>query len=184
MSKFIAVREDLCMACGTCRIECAVSHSEAGTLMEAVQAGEPLESRIYVEPIGRFGTPLQCQHCEDAPCVQVCPTGALHRNADGGPVLLDKDHCIVCRLCLVVCPFGVLHVSRTGKTIVKCDLCEERAEAGQEPACVSACPTGALQFTETTDYVGLRRREAAGRLASSIHLAGTVEGTPYGCHPS
>jgi carbon-monoxide dehydrogenase iron sulfur subunit len=184
MSKVIIVEEDRCLSCGSCKLECALVHSGAATLAEAVLSGIPLESRIYVEPMGQFGMPVQCRHCQDAPCMTVCPTEAIHRDSNDGPVLLDQNRCIVCRLCVLVCPFGVIHVSQTGKAIIKCDLCAERTAAGEEPACVAACPTDALQFQETTTYVGERRRQATGRLVTSIQVAGALEGTPYGSERS
>jgi carbon-monoxide dehydrogenase iron sulfur subunit len=173
MTKVIVVEERRCLTCGACKLECAFAHSEARTLAEAAQSETAIEPRIYVEPMGEHGMPMQCQHCQEAPCITVCPTGALHRDTDDGPVLLDAEHCIVCRLCLIVCPFGVIDVSRTGKSIIKCDLCADRTKAGANPACVDACPTGALQFKDTADFVGDRRRQAAARVAIAAPVADT-----------
>ena len=163
MTKAIVVAEDRCLACGTCKLECAMAHTHARTLAEALQGGTAPQSRVYVEPIGQWGMPLQCRHCQDAPCIGVCPTGAIPRFSDEGPVLLDQDRCIVCRQCLLVCPFGVIELSRNGKTIIKCDQCLERTESGQDPACVSACPTGALKFIEINAYIRQRRRASSHR---------------------
>ncbi len=142
MTKVIVVEEKRCLACGSCMLECAMAHTDARTLAEALQAETPPQPRVYVEPIGQFGMPLQCRHCEDAPCITICPTQAIHRFSDEGPVLLEAERCIVCRLCLIVCPFGVIDISRNGKAVIKCDQCLERTEAGEDPACVTACPTG------------------------------------------
>ena len=128
---------------------------------------------MHVEPLADHGVPLQCRHCEDAPCVAICPTGALGRTGPNQPVLLDDDLCIGCRFCLVACPFGVIEASPDGKAMIKCDLCFERTQAGQEPACVAACPTRALEFAEMDDTLRRRRRQAARRLADS--LAGVDE---------
>lgn len=161
MSKVIAVDADRCLACKQCVIECALAHTNARDLAEALAAGEALQPRVHVEQAGRFGMPLQCRHCEDAPCLAVCPTQAITRVGDMGPVLLDQDRCIGCKFCMLVCPFGVIDISRTGKAMIKCDLCIERTEAGEEPACVAACPTGALKFTELTEELKRRRSQAA-----------------------
>ena len=77
------------------------------------------------------------------PVSRSAPREAIHRFSDDGPVLLEAERCIVCRLCLIVCPFGVIDISRNGKAVIKCDQCLERTEAGEDPACVTACPTGA-----------------------------------------
>jgi len=110
--------------------------------------------------------PLQCRHCEDAPCVAVCPTGALHREDEEGPVLIDSELCVGCKMCVVVCPFGVITMSRD-KAIIKCDLCIDRLEQGQEPACVAACPTGALRLEEAAEVA----HDARQRLLESIREA-------------
>jgi carbon-monoxide dehydrogenase iron sulfur subunit len=174
MRKIIVVEEDRCLACKTCVLECAMAHSDAGSLAEALRADVPPQPRVHVEPFGSYGLPLQCRHCEDAPCVTICPTKAVQRPSEGGPVLLDQRYCIGCKFCLLVCPFGVIDLSRDGKATVKCDLCIERTEAGQEPACVAGCPTGALRYCDVDDYVSERRRGAAERIAAGAEKARQV----------
>ena len=178
MAKIIVVDQERCLGCKTCVIECAMAHSNARNLAEAISAesGEPApQPRVHVEPLGAFGMPLQCRHCEDAPCITVCPTEAIHRYSETGPVVLDQDRCIGCKFCLLVCPFGVIDVSRDGKAMIKCDLCIERTEAGEEPACVAGCPTKALQFRDVEDYLRERRRRAAENIdagtARALHIA-------------
>lgn len=165
MAKIIIVDEQRCLGCKSCVLECAMAHTQAASLAEALAAETPPQPRVHVEPLGEFGMPLQCRHCEDAPCMAACPTDAIGRPSEDGPVLLDQERCIGCRCCLVVCPFGVIDLSRDGKAMIKCDLCLERTEAGQDPACVAACPTRALQFVELDDYLRQRRREAVRRVA-------------------
>lgn len=104
---------------------------------------------------------MQCRHCEDAPCIKVCPTVAIHRHNPNDPVLVDVELCIGCGYCLVVCPFGVIDITRDGKAVSKCDLCIERTKAGEEPACVSNCPTNALQYGEVSEVIAERRKKAA-----------------------
>jgi len=174
MGKVILVHERRCLACKSCTIACAMAHSEAETLVEALAADSPPRARVHVEPLADHGVPLQCRHCDDAPCVAICPTGALGRTGPEQPVLLDKTLCIGCGFCLVACPFGVIERAPDGKAMIKCDLCFERTRAGQEPACVAACPTGALEFVEIDEALRRRRRQAVRRLAES--LAGGNEG--------
>ena len=117
---------------------------------------------------GRIDTlPLMCQHCADPPCVDVCPTGASFRRADG-IVLVDKHTCIGCRYCVMACPFqarAFVHEdvenprpwSPRGKgTVESCNLCVHRVDAGdgREPACVEACAAAghrALVFGDLND---------------------------------
>jgi carbon-monoxide dehydrogenase iron sulfur subunit len=82
-------------------------------------------------------------------------------------VLIDKEECIGCKFCLTVCPFGVIDVTRDGKAVVKCDLCIERTKAGQEPACVQACPTGALKLTDEKELAADKRKRTARGLVAA-----------------
>lgn len=174
MTKTIIPVPERCLGCKTCEIECALAHASDGTLAEALFSAALLQPRVRVEALGRFGMPMQCRHCDDAPCVAVCPTGALHRTPEAGLVLLDAEACIGCRLCLLVCPFGAIELSRSGRAVVKCDRCLERTGIGQEPACVAGCPTGALRFDEIAAYLRERRRQAAVRIASADQISGTL----------
>ncbi len=87
----------------------------------------------------------QCMHCEDPACVAVCPTGAMYKD-EKGRVLWDSAKCIGCRYCIEACPYGVPVFDMDTKEITKCWFCYDRIDAGLEPACVSTCPTNALQF--------------------------------------
>jgi len=81
MMKAIVVEEEHCLACGSCMLECGMAHTDARTLAEALQAETPPQSRVYVEPMGQFGMPLQCRHCEDAPCITGYGTARWRRMA-------------------------------------------------------------------------------------------------------
>jgi len=109
--------------------------------------------------------PMMCQHCAKPPCVDVCPTGASFKRADG-IVLVDKHICIGCRYCMLACPYkarSFIHeelshqkpYSPRGKgTVEGCTLCVHRIDVGQEPACVEACTAdgrGALLFGDLND---------------------------------
>jgi len=163
MSKIIACRIEHCLGCRSCEIACALAHSESKDLRGAVKEHPLPQRRVTVETAGAYGLPLQCRHCEDAPCMMICPSEAIQRKGKEGLVLIAQDRCIGCKLCVVVCPFGVIRLSRDGKAVVKCDQCIERTEAGDEPACVTACPTKALMFVEIEEFVGQVRKDAAKR---------------------
>lgn len=165
MKKIIVIDVQECMACRTCEIECALAHSKSKTLVEAMKEVQP---RVNVEAAQEFAVPMQCRHCEDAPCIKICPTKAIHREDPNSPVLIEQDLCIGCNFCIAICPFGVIEPSYDGRQVVKCDLCFERLEAGQEPACVASCPMRALRFVEAEQYVREKRVNAAEELALSM----------------
>ena len=159
MSKpgMLVITVERCVGCGRCEIECAVAHSESKDLAKAMLEKPRPKSRVTVEPIDKYSAPLQCRHCEDAPCVAVCPSGALKKNAPGYPVLFERALCIGCKQCVMACPFGVVTMDRDGKHVLKCDLCVERLKLGQKPACASACHTGALTY-QTADEMAQEKR--------------------------
>lgn len=164
--KMIVVDVARCVGCESCRIACAVAHSKSKDLAGALAEHPRPKPRVQVEAVGRAAVPMQCRHCEDAPCIVVCPSGALSRSGDDEPVLVDAARCIGCKMCVQVCPFGSITLSPEGRGVLKCDLCVERLRAGQKPACVTACPTRALRFEEAQAVSAERRREAAAQLAA------------------
>lgn len=164
MDKIIVIDAEKCMACLTCEVECSIAHSQSKTWQEAMKEVEP---RINVEAAQEFAVPMVCRQCEDAPCIKICPTKALNRQDQEGPVLLKQDLCIGCKFCLIVCPFGAIVPSYDGKSVVKCDMCIGRLEAGQEPACVASCPMEAIRFVEAEQYVREKRMNTAEELSLS-----------------
>ena len=109
--------------------------------------------------------PMMCQHCADPPCVDVCPTGASFKRADG-IVLVDRHTCIGCRYCMMACPYkarSFVHEPVTGQRpevprgkgcVESCTLCVHRIDRGRIPACVEACEAaghGALLFGDLND---------------------------------
>ena len=166
--KKIVIRVDRCMGCKSCELACAVAHSATKNLMLTVLSGKKPGYRVNVEAAGRYSVPLHCNHCEDAPCIMACPTGALNRKDDDEPVVFDAEKCIGCTMCVEACPVGVLTVNVEGKGVLKCDLCIERLEQGLEPACVAACPTAALVFETPEKAPQRKRKKAAAKLAAGV----------------
>lgn len=122
--------------------------------------------------------PMMCQHCANPPCVDVCPTGASMKRADG-IVLVDRHSCIGCRYCMMACPFkarSFVHepvadqnpeVPRGKGCVESCTLCVHRVDKGLGPACAEACPTQAITFGDLNDPNSaiaqkIRQRASAG----------------------
>ncbi len=101
--------------------------------------------------------PRSCLHCEDAPCVTVCPTGASYKRTEDGIVLVDEDWCIGCKLCSWSCPYGAREYDAQEGVMKKCTLCidkiynENLPEESRQPACVSTCPANARHFGDLGD---------------------------------
>jgi len=101
--------------------------------------------------------PKSCLHCDDAPCVTVCPTGASYKRQEDGIVLVNESDCIGCGLCAWACPYGAREMDPTEQVMKKCTLCvdriynEELPEDDRVPACVRTCPTGARHFGDFSD---------------------------------
>lgn len=101
--------------------------------------------------------PRSCLHCDNAPCVTVCPTGASYKRSEDGIVLVDADLCIGCKLCSWACPYGAREYDEDAGVMKKCTLCvdkiynENLPPESRVPACVAACPTGARSFGDLGD---------------------------------
>jgi carbon-monoxide dehydrogenase iron sulfur subunit len=176
MAKTIIIDIEKCMGCRSCEFACAVAHSDSKDPETIIITGEKPGYRINIESYGRNAVPVHCNHCEEAACLLACPTGAIHRDSDKGPVLFETERCISCRMCVQACPFGVITISPTGKGVLKCDLCIERLEKGQDPACVAHCPTGALLFIEEEDASKAKRQKTARRLVEARQATDGLEG--------
>lgn len=135
-----------------CELMCSFHH---------YQVGNPSRSRIRVVSLGRgVDIPVTCLNCEDAPCVNICPTGAMHRPRPDGMVLVDPDLCIGCAMCVNACPIGAVILDPEDGTAAKCDLC------GGEPQCVKYCPAQVLELSGSIRF-SKRRMKGYARLLQS-----------------
>jgi Fe-S-cluster-containing dehydrogenase component/formate-dependent nitrite reductase membrane component NrfD len=126
-----------CHACTVaCRIENQVPSGRFRTWVEYIERGE------YADP-RRYFLIHRCNHCDDAPCVTICPVRALFRRTDG-IVDFDGGLCIGCRACMQACPYDALYVDPSSHTAEKCHFCTHRVDAGLQPACVVVCPVEAI----------------------------------------
>jgi len=162
---------DICVGCHACAVNCkewnTSGHMAPLTDLDAYGA-EPdgvWFNRIHTfevadETTGDSRTvhfPRSCLHCDDAPCVTVCPTGASYKRDDDGIVLVNADTCIGCKLCSWACPYGAREYDEDEGVMKKCTLCidkiynENLPEESRVPACVSTCPAGARQYGDLAD---------------------------------
>ena len=147
-----------CVGCRSCEIACAVEHSTSKDLFSAIYERPSPRPRIRVYKVDDLNVPITCRHCDDAPCVAVCPTGAMYRD-ESGYVLHNPSRCIGCRLCTLVCPIAHPRLIPELRVVIKCDICIDRVRNGRRPACVEAYPTGALMFITETELARERLRE-------------------------
>ena len=165
--KRIVADPQKCLACRACEFACALAHAQSDDLVEAIFE-EGASPRIYIESAEGFAVPLQCRHCEDAPCVLVCPSGAVSRPSEGEPVLVNQEKCIGCAFCVQACPFGVIRLDSDRKVVIKCDLCVQRQAEGLRPACVAACPVGAISLEEAGEHASRARAKTAAQAVAGI----------------
>jgi len=115
-----------------------------------------------------------CKHCVNAPCLEVCPTGAIIRT-EFDTVYIQEPTCNGCRDCIAACPFGVIHVSAAKHIAQKCTFCYDRLQNGLVPACAQACPTASIQFGPIEEL-----RERASRRVEQLHSQGAEQASLYG----
>jgi len=167
----LVVDLDICVGCHGCAVNCkewnSGGHSAPMTDTDAYGANPDgvWFNRIHSfevkdEDVGSSRTvhfPKSCLHCDDAPCVTVCPTGASYKRGEDGIVLVNGDICIGCKLCSWACPYGAREYDEDAGVMKKCTLCvdkiynENLAPESRVPACVSTCPAGARHFGDLGD---------------------------------
>lgn len=149
--KEVLIDTERCLGCRSCELACAVAHSESKNLFGAAGEDKKPLKRIFVHQAGGKKVPLNCRHCEEAPCIDACIAGAMHRTPGGVVTNVDgPGECTGCWMCVMVCPYGVIRSEIEQRVALKCD--RNCLDARGEPACVHACPTGALKFVEVDDF--------------------------------
>lgn len=153
------INSNICTGCKACQIACndkndlpvglkwrnVVQYGSGSWLPHPTQPGVYLPNNVYAYTVS-----FACMHCETPICVEVCPTTAMHKRADG-VVLIDADKCIGCRYCEWACPYGVPQFSDTIGKMTKCNFCEDLLAKGENPACVDACVMRAIEFGDLAE---------------------------------
>jgi Fe-S-cluster-containing dehydrogenase component/formate-dependent nitrite reductase membrane component NrfD len=136
-----------CIGCHACTVACKeenrVPLGAFRTWVKYVEKGEFPNTR-------RHFAVLRCNHCDNAPCVTICPTVALYRRVDG-IIDFDRDRCIGCKSCMQACPYDALYIDPDTHTAAKCHFCAHRVERRLEPACVIVCPERAILAGDLDD---------------------------------
>lgn len=163
---------ETCIGCHSCEVACAEQNGNP-TSVNWRKVGE-VEAGVF-PTVRRFSLSMACHHCLEPACLSGCPTNAYVK-LDNGVVSQIADSCIGCQYCIWNCPYEVPVFNPERRIVTKCDLCLPRLEAGEAPACVAACPTGALRV-ERVSMAALRegpsQGDAPGLPPSSITLPTT-----------
>ncbi len=153
-----------CIGCDTCAIACKMENA-VPIGQHRLRILNPQQRIIHDKPVGTYPQlkmewwPVMCQHCEDAPCVDDCPTYAIHQRADG-MVDIDADMCVGCQNCGAACPYDAISFDKDVGTADKCNMCDHRVQENLDPMCVIVCPTRAIHFGDNDG--------ADGRLAAIV----------------
>lgn len=149
-----------CVGCNACMAACAMEN-QTPVWKNKWRTYVPEKEIGTSEMVRRRFFPRLCNHCDNPPCLTVCPTGATYKRADG-IVLIDPDRCMGCRACAMACPYDARYevtyddiktgkefygeLQRTSPSMDKCSFCAHRVDKGMKPACVETCVGSARQF--------------------------------------
>ena len=184
----------VCIGCKACEVACKEwnqlpARGDGGAHLEMSGLSYDNTVRLdgttwrHVKFIEQFPEPYNgrwlmmsdvCKHCVQAPCLEVCPTGAIIRT-EFDTVVIQSDTCNGCRDCIAACPFGVIDINHVSGTAQKCTLCYDRTSVGLEPACSKACPTDSIQFGPISEL-----QQRAQRRVEQLQAQGESRAQLYG----
>lgn len=136
-----------CVGCMSCTVSCKMENKVP---FDGFRAWVNIRERGTFPEVKRHFLPRLCNHCENAPCVQVCPVKATFKREDG-VVIIDEKRCIGCGYCITACPYHARYLHPQTKVADKCSFCQHRIDQGLEPACVRNCMGKARVFGHLND---------------------------------
>ena len=180
--KYVTCDISKCSGCRACEMACFKEHNAGnGVGVSVGTVSVPVNPRLFVTKLScEVSAPIQCKHCEDAPCLNACSKEAISRI--DGQVIIDTDKCIGCKDCMLACPFGAIElykVYKNGEEVRqngsddcriaahKCDLCIDNPNG---PACVRACPNEALFIVDPQDD---KKKKNLAALETMLKTAGS-----------
>ena len=175
MAKYaMAIDLKACIGCHTCSVACKTANNlpkDMWWLNIHTDGAAVMDNSTGVFPNAQLSyTPINCMHCDNAPCVAACPTGATFKREDG-IVMMDPDKCVGCGACVAACPYEGVRTLNTeepgydvefalgaadapkhkGNTVEKCTFCVNRVDKGEKPYCIDACPARCRVFGDLDD---------------------------------
>jgi len=136
-----------CVGCQACTVACIMENDVPENSFRTIVSTYEVTERGKA---GSYMLPRLCNHCEEPPCIPVCPTGATFQRQDG-IVVVDNTVCVGCAYCVQACPYDARFINHETQTADKCTFCVHRVEAGLLPACVETCVGGARIFGDMND---------------------------------
>ncbi|WP_198133097.1 4Fe-4S dicluster domain-containing protein [Sulfurospirillum arsenophilum] len=157
--------QNFCIGCKACEVACQVYHQQEDMIdwrhVDTFLIRENnMEKEVYLSQA--------CHHCQEPACMSVCPTNAYTKR-DDGIVILDRDKCIGCGYCMESCQYGAITLQGNDKKAQKCNMCAEKQDIGELPACIAGCPVKALRLVDivVADEAGMVK-SAVGFKQSSL----------------
>jgi formate dehydrogenase iron-sulfur subunit len=186
----------VCIGCKSCEVACKqwnqlpddgfrltgmsydnTGHLGASTWRHVAFVERPSAMQGQTSALGAFSWLMNsdvCKHCQEAGCLENCPTGAIIRT-EFDTVYVQPDVCNGCGYCVVGCPFGVIDRREDDGRAWKCTLCYDRLKVGETPACAKHCPTESIQYGDLDEL-----RERAHKRVEALHAAGVTDAYLYG----
>lgn len=147
-----------CIGCQACTVSCIQENAVPEGSFRTIVSTYSVKLTDSDQPAGTYMLPRLCNHCDEPPCVPVCPVGATFKREDG-IVAVDGDRCVGCAYCVQACPYDARFINHETNKADKCTFCAHRVDAGLLPACVETCVGGARIFGDLNDPGSeLRRR--------------------------
>ena len=154
----LLIDADLCIGCQACEVACKQENNipVGPRWVRAIQVGpKEVGGELKMSFIV-----VRCKHCAKPACMDVCPTDAITKRADG-IVLIKPELCTGCKACIEACPFGAPQLNPEKSIVEMCTLCVHRIDQGLAPACFLACPTEAISFGDTNTLIESKREKYA-----------------------